>query len=91
LKTKPRLFRLRWGQLLSAKRADIEAPSSAPHQQSHALPLDGYLGPNGAALAATGCIKSEEACPASQPLVESLRTFSLYWQRILRQSRKKGQ
>jgi len=91
LQAKPRLLRLNWGKLLSAERAVLEACRCPTYQYGHALPLDRYLSPYRACGAPVGGTRTEEACPLSQPLVESLRTFPLYWPPMLWQSRKKGQ
>jgi hypothetical protein len=73
-KTTVYLFRLRRGQLASTKRADIHARRRATYQHGHLLLLYRHLGANGAAGAATGRVRTEEACPLRQPLVESFRT-----------------
>src|ERR1035438_102868 len=74
LKTKSRLFRLRWGQLLSAKRADIEARSGATHHQGHACLLYRDLSANRASGGVGGRVRTEETCPPGQPLIQSFRT-----------------
>src|SRR5271170_3776008 len=77
-KTKPYLFCLRRCQLGTAKRTGIENRSRVAHQQGHPLALYRHLGPDGPAGAATGGVRTEEACPLAQPLVESVRTSSLF-------------
>jgi hypothetical protein len=73
-KTKPCLFRLVRGQLASAQRAGIETHRHTTHQHGRALLLDRHLGANRATGGASGRIRTEEACPLGQPLVESFRT-----------------
>jgi len=76
-KTKSCLFRLRRGQFVSAKRADIEARRRAAYQQSHHFPPYSCFSADGAARAATDRVITEETCPLAQPLVKSLHAISL--------------
>src|ERR1035438_5642633 len=72
-KTKPCLVRLFRGDLAPAKWTGIKA-RHATHQQGRPLPLDRHLRTNGAPGALARPVRTEEACPLSQPLVESFRT-----------------
>jgi hypothetical protein len=84
-------FRLFRGEFAAAKWAGIKPHGRVTHQHGRALPLDRHLGANRTAGGVRERVRAEEACPLSQPLVESFRTVPLYWPRMLRQSTKKGQ
>jgi hypothetical protein len=76
-KAKPRLFRLRRSQFLSAKWAGIEALCRATYQHGHALSLHRHLSADGAGRAAPRGVETEETCSLAQPLVQSLRAARL--------------
>jgi len=71
------MFRLRRGQLLSAKRADIEARRRTTHQQGQSLPLHRHLSADGTGGAPIRSVGTKQSCPFGQPLVESVRPFPL--------------